>query len=264
MNRFLALILVAFVACNQGTSDRKEAVDYHSNGNKFYQGHKVGNLEDGEWVFWYENGKMEEKGSFKEGKKVGEWQSWYEDGTIKKIATYDDDILDGPYEEYNSNGIKILEGIYANGLRIKEWNQWSESGDLLSITPFKSGAPHGETKQYHINGNLSGQGVYEEGKLKGDWLSWYPNGQKALQIKVDSGRQLFVNVWDTLGNFQVENGDGSFVYPLPYGEIKIKGEVKDMKPVGKWLYLDENNEIIFEDSLNYSLISSSASAGASF
>lgn len=257
MSRFFVLVLIVFVACNQSASDRKEVIDYHSNGNKFYQGYQVGKLEDGEWTFWYENGKMEEKGSFKEGKKVGEWQSWYEDGTIKKIATYDNDILDGLYEEYNSNGIKILEGIYVNGLRDKEWSQWSDSGDLLSLTPFKSGVPHGEAKQYHLNGNLSGQGIYEEGKLKSDWMSWYPNGQKALQVKVDSGRQLFINVWDTLGNFQVEDGNGSFTYQLPYGAIKIKGEVKDMKPVGKWLYLDENNEIVFEDSVNYSLVSSS-------
>ncbi|MEM0941986.1 MAG: toxin-antitoxin system YwqK family antitoxin [Bacteroidota bacterium] len=246
-----SLIIFVFCCCSDNRN-KIPAIEKHENGQFSIQGTYVDNLEEGVWSFWYENGKLEKKGIFKEGKKDGEWNYWYEDGSLKKTENYKDGKLNGYYLEISELGNKTVEGSYNKGEKFGEWMFWNKNGVLTSISNFKNDYLDGMVKLFYPNSLVAGQGMYEEGNLKGDWIGFYSNGLKSIQIRIEKGKQYYLNIWDSLGNHQVKDGFGKFNYILPYGNLSISGEVSNKVPVGKWYHIT-GTDTTMVDSLIYTI-----------
>jgi len=62
-------------------------------------------------------------GGFFNGAKFGEWIEYYPDGKRKLLATYRNNILNGPYEAYTrgQHSEAIFKGQYLKGLKDGEW-----------------------------------------------------------------------------------------------------------------------------------------------
>ncbi|SMD37884.1 Antitoxin component YwqK of the YwqJK toxin-antitoxin module [Reichenbachiella faecimaris] len=251
LDRYFLVIIMFGMGC---TNDQHEVKEYYPNGNLFYLGFIKDNLEEGTWTYWYENGQKEEKGDYKQGKKEGLWKYWFEGGGLRKKASYEEGLHDGAYEEYHSNGQIKETGFFTDGQKDSQWCQWSKGGKLLAKVNFRKGLFHGEMKSFYETGSISAYGIYKEGKMDSLWTSWYSNGNMAMVLKVEKGQQLFLSIWDSLGNYQVENGEGTFYYPVQGEKGIVKGQIKQMKPIGKWQYYDDHANLVAEDSLIYSLI----------
>lgn len=65
---------------------------------------------------------LAQSGSFFNGAKFGEWIDYYADGRKKKLQTFRNNVLNGPYAVYNPlDTTTTLKGNYLKGKRNGEW-----------------------------------------------------------------------------------------------------------------------------------------------
>ena len=55
-----------------------------------------------------------------QGLKQGVWKTFYDNGRIKTEANYKNDILNGPYKEYDENGLVKVYFQYAEGKMLEK------------------------------------------------------------------------------------------------------------------------------------------------
>lgn len=85
-----------------------------------------------------------------------------------------------------------------------------------------------------INGKISEIQSYQEGERSGKWEKFYENGQLEF-----------------IGYCKKNEIHGSYQKYYSNGKLHIKGEFKEGYKTGRWVFLDENgnliNEEIYED-----------------
>lgn len=77
--------------------------------------------------------------------------------------------------------------------------------------------------QYHENGQIKFEGGYKDGFKDGEWKSYYEGG----------------TIWST-NNFIGGKREGDCQSYYPNGELRYQGQYENDKPVGKWVFYDEN------------------------
>ncbi len=139
-------------------------------------------------------------------------------------------IADGPYTSYYWDNKSVRnEGKISNNLPDGVWRTYYPNGNLKSVVNYDAGKVDGvaffyfddnkETKKLEIN--------FDNDVMEGKYQEFYPNGAQKATLFYDDGKL---------------HGDAEFYYPT--GRIKIQGKYKKGKKRGKWIFFDENGEII--------------------
>jgi antitoxin component YwqK of YwqJK toxin-antitoxin module len=74
---------------------------------------------------------IDARGKFVNGKMNGEWLHYFKNESIKRVETFENDILNGSYKEFWENGQLMLSGNYKNGIKNGIWLQ---DGGLYEVT----------------------------------------------------------------------------------------------------------------------------------
>ena len=72
------------------TQGRKQGPweEHYANGNLWYKGSYLNDIEIGIWEWYWINGNLMYKGSYLDGKETGTWE-WYDiEGNLKKVIYY--------------------------------------------------------------------------------------------------------------------------------------------------------------------------------
>lgn len=88
---------------------------YKSNNQKYIEGQKINNVNEGAWTWWYKNGQVMQKATYKNGKFDGKMTAWYENGAKKFEANNINGIQNGNFIVWDENGNVIQNETYVNG-----------------------------------------------------------------------------------------------------------------------------------------------------
>ncbi|HTD99734.1 MAG TPA: energy transducer TonB [Mucilaginibacter sp.] len=78
-------------------------------------------------------------GFYSSGLKEGTWIDYYTTGIVAAIKNYENNLLNGLYEEYDDNGKIFTRGYYVKGLREGDWNVFWADSTIQSQTSFTGG-----------------------------------------------------------------------------------------------------------------------------
>ncbi|MBP6688064.1 MAG: energy transducer TonB [Lacibacter sp.] len=172
--------------------------------------------------------------------------SFYIDGSEKKVeqknATFlrlgiREETYWRVYDLYLT-GDKIRMKGYCkdDSLKLKEGpcDYYYKSGKLFARRYYMNGKQHGLDKSWYETGRLQDSAMYKNGVVIGEEKGWY-----------EDGKLRFIISYDTSGN-----GNGSSQNFYQNGVIRNKGNYKNEKRNGGWLYYREDNspasEVTFE------------------
>jgi hypothetical protein len=142
---------------------------------------------------------------------------------------------EGPYRAFYKDGQTIqAEGKIEDGKPVGLWRTYYPNGNLKNSINYKDGQIDGvaffffndskETKMAEV--------VFDEDILDGKYQEFFKNGAQKATLFYEDG--------------QLE-GDAEFFYPT--GRIKIKGKYKNNQKKGKWLFYDENGQVINKEKM---------------
>lgn len=99
---------------------------------------------------------------------------------------------------------------------------------------------------YSNRGTYTSAGRYEKERAVGKWENFHWNG--ALQSEIIYGTESFTkNVWDSLGNAQVVNGEGKYQRWHANGTLAEEGQYEGGKREGYWHGFHENGKPYFKE-----------------
>jgi membrane associated rhomboid family serine protease/antitoxin component YwqK of YwqJK toxin-antitoxin module len=133
-----------------------------------------------------------------------EGSSFYRIGTKDSLGRWQ-----GKVRDYFSDGQIQMKGSYKDGLR------------------------NGVFIYYSDHHTYSSAGRYEKERLAGKWQYFHWNG--SLESEMLHEPEFFVrDVWDSLGNLQVSNGEGDYKKWFPNGALAEQGSYVRGKRDGYW------------------------------
>lgn len=172
--------------------------------------------------------------------------SFYIDGGEKKVEQKNATFLRVGIKEnnywkvydlyLNADKIRMKGFCKDDSLKFKEGpcEYFYRSGKLFARRYFLNGKQHGLSRSWYENGRLQDSAMYKNGVIIGDEKGWHGDGS----IR-------FITTYDTTGN-----GDGGSQSFYQSGVVRNKGNYKNEKRNGVWLYYREDNspasEVTFE------------------
>ncbi len=208
------------------------------------------------------------------GLKQGVWKTFYGNGRIMSEANYKNDILNGPYKEYDENGLVKVYFQYAEGkmlekadtaeLDIEVRNQYDDDGKLVYSGYYRKDVPVGIHRSFNAEGKVINALLYDnsgtklgegiitpEGKKEGPWKYYYNNGK--LKSSGSYANNLQTGPWKFLyenekteqsGVFKNGKYDGVWEWFYVNGNIKLEEEYYDGKEEGASAEYDSTGNII--------------------
>ena len=158
----------------------------------------------------------------KNNRKQGVWKEFYETGILKSEGVYSDDKKNGFFKEYSLIGSLVNTEKYINGelqknvpelTKMDMKTEYYERGIVKYYGGYKNGVPEGVHREYAIDGQVLNAKIYREGVLTGE------------------------GVLDDLGHEQ-----GLWKEYHPNGQVKSRGEYKDGKRIGPWMFFHANGK----------------------
>lgn len=212
------------------------------------------------------------------GLKQGTWRSYYPNGRAMVEANYKDDVLNGPYQEYDENGNLKLMLQYANGNLIEEIdtaemdidirNETDSDGNVVYSGSYKNNVPVGIHRFFDKNGNIVnaylyndngakiGEGIITgEGKKEGEWS--YFNADGSVRSKGHFNNNLEQGSWryffknggtEQIGVYKNGKADGSWKWYYENGNLKREEEYLGGKEEGIYIEYDTLGGIITSGS----------------
>ena len=142
-------------------SDDIDVKFYSSRGKLISEGHMIGKLFVGKWVYYhnktnaimivehynekgqldgerlvyYPKGQLAEQANYRDGKQNGSSKVFSENGVVIKDFLYQDDQLEGIAKYYNAAGQLLAEGTYRNDQKHGVWKYY-ENGVLTEEKDF--------------------------------------------------------------------------------------------------------------------------------
>ena len=181
------------------------------------------------------------------GKRQGEWKDFYENGLLHWECTYQDDLKDGYYKEYDSLGNLLVLRKYVSGIwqeeapeiaRMEVHTEYYASGMPKFRVGYRNGKPEGICRQYDsltgkaVRGIFFREGVVvgsgpvdENGDLRDDWKEYYPDGKLRCTGHYYKGRKY-----------------GKWRYYYPDGKLEQEGEYRNGKYDGRWVWYFPDGE----------------------
>jgi antitoxin component YwqK of YwqJK toxin-antitoxin module len=170
----------------------------------------------------------------KEGKYDGEYSEIYTNGNIKQKGKYINGKKDGTWEYGKKNGQKTRTDVYANDEKIKETLYYTDN-TVEVIRELKNGKKNGWERKYNYgDGNLKSEIFYKDGQVSSETGSGGP---------VKQTKQITGNWGVYVQTFYEINGKYEGEYTEQWMEgtkgMKTKGQYKNGKKTGRWIYEDK-------------------------
>lgn len=137
-------------------------------------------------------------------------------------------IKDGKLVEWNSSGLKIKEAHYKDGKLNGKYQTWSKDGVKIIESHYKNGELDGKATEWNNDGTLFKELNYSDDKLEG----------KNVFHMNDSISRIFTCKSD------IE--DGPYFIKSNKNIMLVKGEYKENKPSGTWIYYNQNKQQKFK------------------
>ncbi len=104
--------------------------------------------------------------------KKGISYAWYRNRSVRTTASnYSGQLLNGPYEQFDTDHILVLKGTYKKGVRRGRWQQWYTNGVLKKELHYDArGRLHKSYKTYAETQQLVQKGKYRHGYKNGIWI----------------------------------------------------------------------------------------------
>ena len=246
----LPLVILIFIAISfagyriaQGASGMKTF--HYESGERLSQGELQHGLEEGEWNYWYENGQLQLRGFFTSGTPTGDWQWFDEQGNLVRTGEYNNGLYHGTWVNYYPNGIASDSGAYNLSRRVGPWVLTYENGNPKETGEYNKDKQEGSFEMFYENGKPQANGFYENGSQRGLWKFWYNNGTVSEEIEfLDEDQSRIINVWDSIGQQLVEDGNGTHKTYFKNGELQISGVVTNGNKTGLWTsYLEQGTKV---------------------
>jgi len=207
---------------------------------RIYYSKSTGEKLNGEFESYYPDGAKYGVINLVNGKRDGITTVWHPNGKLKSIHNYSMGIENGDFSIFYENGNKEQTGI-AGPNDSRQWTDWNISGYKESFYNFKykdkppisskhwdsEGRRDREWVDRYDNGTMFKRKYYTHGDPALEWTSWYPNGTKHTEI-----------------NFMFGLLNGSVKYWNKEGVLAVDGQFKDSKEVGKWVFKDNDGNLI--------------------
>lgn len=146
----------------------KSTISYHDNSQIekeiFYneQG-----LKNGEVIIYNPQGKEIDKSVYKDGALQGKSVRTLQDG-LKVVANYDNDVLQGKYQEFYSNGeLKVSGRFDSNGKYTSKWTQYNQDGSIQSVSNYNNGELDGVSITYFSKDKVQYYMEFKQGEFHG-------------------------------------------------------------------------------------------------
>jgi TonB family protein len=162
-------------------------------------------------------------------------QVWYDDewvelpgppGTYYRIGQRDSmGQWQGPVRDFYKNDKLQMKGSYDNGQRDGVFIYYSDHDTYQSAGRYDHERAVGKWERFHHNGRLMSEEYF---------LDDY----------------FMKNMWDSLGNQMVKEGEGTYTRHHPNGVVYEEGEFKKGKKQGTWYGRHDNGALYFEEYYN--------------
>lgn len=145
---------------------------------------------------------------------------------------------------------------YRVGFRdsLGRWNgpvrDYYRNGDIQMKGAYKENKRDGVFLYYSAKRTYTAAGRYIDDRTFGKWETFHPNGKRESEIYYNNF--YFVkNLWDSLGNHLVVDGNGREIRRYPNGVIASEGEYRHGLKEGYWYGRHPNGELYFEEHFNH-------------
>jgi uncharacterized protein len=86
---------------------------------------------NGKAITWYKNGKIRQQGCYQDGLISGNWEFWDSNGNKILNAHYTQNFLDGPYTSLFPNGKIREKGQFSANKRTGAWVFYTMDGQIV-------------------------------------------------------------------------------------------------------------------------------------
>ncbi|MEX2231993.1 MAG: rhomboid family intramembrane serine protease [Cyclobacteriaceae bacterium] len=157
---------------------------------------------------------------------------------------------------YDSNWMEIFSppAMYNRiGFRdsLGRWNgmvrDYYNNGDHQMKGTYKKNKRDGIFLYYSDHKTYTSVGRYENDKPVGKWETYHDNGKIASEVFYNNSYFL-KNLWDSLGNQLVIDGNGRDIQRYPNGAIATEGEYRHGLKEGYWYGHHPNGEMYYEEN----------------
>ncbi len=212
-------------------------------------------LKHGPTTFYYPSGSAKQQIPFDKGKEQGLSYEYDEEGNITKLIEYtfgfmksyeiinrkdQNGLKTGMWKEFYENKVVKSECTYSDGKKNGYLKEFDTKGQLANIYKFFmdeliKDAPELaklEIKtEYFEDGTKKYEGTYKDGKPDGTHTLFNPKGEVVKSKTYSEGILTGEGIMDAAGNEQ-----GPWEEFHPNGQLKAKGEYKDAKRIGEWVF----------------------------
>lgn len=159
---------------------------------------------------------------------------------------------------YDSQWVEVTTSpaiFYRVGFRdsLGQWNgevrDYFGNGEIQMKGSYKSNKRDGVFRYYSDKKLPVAAGRYVDDKSFGKWETFHENGTRATEIFYNNF--YFVkNLWDSLGNHLVVDGNGREIRHYTNGVIACEGEYRHGLKEGYWYGRHPNGDMYFEEHFN--------------
>ncbi len=254
-------------------ADFKDEFENKSNVSLFVQMPKI-------YASLYHFSNAEKRKGIKENKelilsfaRIG-FQLTSENGMFKNELIADNDdaaLLDDHLEKLETQAAEELmfENLDTTGFKVTiPEDSLTRDGKLVLYYPdtinrkvyfegiVRSGSINGIAREYYENGNLKSSINYEYGLANGVGVFYYDNNERTKKAEIDfkddiiegAYREYYKNgARKAVLTFDNGTPDDEAQFFYESGVLKIEGKYKDGVQHGKWLFYDENGEILSKE-----------------
>jgi antitoxin component YwqK of YwqJK toxin-antitoxin module len=210
--------------------------------------------------------------------KQGVWKTFYSNGRIKSESNYRDDLMEGPFKEYDENGNLQVILQYAKGILLEKVDtaemdieirdQMDAEGNIIYSGSYRENIPVGIHRMFEKGGSVInaylyndegikiGEGIITlEGRREGDWQYFFSDGSVRARGKFVNNLEL--GTWnyfyrngrnEQTGPFKNGKINGSWKWFYESGELKREEEYFEGKEEGVSVEYDTLGEIITSGS----------------
>ena len=156
---------------------------------------------------------------------------------------YDEDWVEiaGPPDPYYRIGTKDSLGRWDGFVQ-----DFYANGDIQMKGTYRHDKRHGIFLFYSDHQTYTSAGRFREDESVGKWETFHNNGSLASEEYYDEGYFL-KNLWDSLGNHLVIDGNGTEIQYHPNGIIAMKGSYRDGRREGYWYGNHPDGKLHFEE-----------------
>lgn len=170
---------VKAIIIHSTNSSRSEAYMYHENGKLMSFGIYKNQIKDSVWTHYGPSERLSFTETYKNGKLNGLKTIYYVPEQLKdkrtvvmQTLTYENDVLNGPTEEFFPDGIKKMDGRYKDNALDGLVNKYHPNGQKEFAIRYKDQKKHGWWFTYNNQGKEIGRKYFYHGKeLKGETLN---------------------------------------------------------------------------------------------